>query len=679
MRKLYYFVVFALFLPLVSAQAPIAIENNPISIFLIIPGIIILLLLIVLLVATFKQQMTLFFIKAMSFKRLFNRIRSKGEVRKIEAGKEESVGISHEAFDNYMMKLSSIEKQMSSSSADDSFKSFSSVAKDFFANVVGANHAYTDEEIALHLEKKRKTLLEFSEKLSQMKYSGYKPSDEELVQLMNQFKSMVSAQVKHEKGSAKMQVSSSNLIAKIVDEDKKIFDSIKEYVDYLRHEDKKEQILDMLVDQQKVLKHNIGKAKRAYDDILKLYVQLSPEERKRLYPDLVQFYNNVNSMLFSSLYSKKSKEELAYFTKELEKLSEITQSPSALKHLVKIPASLPKVKTEPAKKSEVSKRQEIAKSHSGAFEIKLRIPRWSFPRFSIPKLKIPDVSVPGIKPQAHKERQVMAPKRDMPEPPRPERQEPIELPELKLTGLPHKPVEQVNNPLIMGMFKKMPLLQQQVGAQKGELSKDERGDILRSSVKIEQPKVAGIKEYAFPKGRAIQVPVLPKVQMQADLRPKMISDRVKVQQDLQDLQKIKYAIKEKQVVKPKPTVLQSEEEKIIGKINKMMEIVPGEIEQIDNFAEIRKVIVRAESQLAQKDYSTAEITYECIKPLFVALSERDKKIVYPELFDFNRKLAAALAVRKIMKDSVKVKPNEALLDEEQMLIQKIDQLKSSIS
>ena len=97
----------------------------------------------------------------------------------------------------------------------------------------------------------------------------------------------------------------------------------KQYVGFLGGESRKMQIESLLDDEQEILKRNIGSMKRTYNRILRMYVQLSPNEKAAVYPQLVEFYKNANKAIFSSVYGEKSKKELEYFVKELQRLKEM--------------------------------------------------------------------------------------------------------------------------------------------------------------------------------------------------------------------------------------------------------------------------------------------------------------------------------------------------------------------
>ena len=641
MRRLSILFVVLLILPFVIAQEPIDLEQNPISIYLIIPAIFIFLLLLVLVVATFRQDITLAIVRLMSFKRLFSRI---GAGKRHEPVKSAAAGISRDAVLVYMSKINNIEKGISSAAPDEAFKDFTGVTKDFFADLIGANHSYTDEEIAVHLEKKRKALVAFSEKLSKMKYGGYQPTREEILLLINEFKALMSSQAIKDKMSSVTAKSSQNLIARIVEEDKKIFENIRQYVDLLKTEDKKQQINEMLSTEEKTLRRNISEAKKVYDDILKLYVQLSPAEKKLLYPKLLHFYDNVNKMIFSSLYGKKTKEELAYFSKELAKLKEMPEQRSILRKLTEIPAKLPKIR--PPEPPQATRRVPMVgagKDNSGVFEIRLRIPTFglhkphhdaSTHKASDVKAKLPELKIPKAKPVK------------------------VELPEsLELPKLPK--AKKVEKPVSLAVEAEFP-------------------EASESIIKVyldKGKKISPVLEKDLPR------PPLPPITEKKDFVSKpaksLFVRKENKQEELHDLEAIRSVVQEhpRQILQgPKKT---NEERFIIDRISKMIESMPLAVKET-SMALIRSDLKKAERQLSEGMLSDAEVTYEGIKPKFMSLSEGDKNYIYPEIVEFYKRLRVAIDTRQVRAE-VKVKPNASLSEEEKKLLEMLENLKSSIS
>lgn len=637
MRRPYILFAVLLILPFVAAQEPISLEQNPISIYLIIPAIVIFLILLVLVVATFRQDITMAIVRLMSFKRLFSRI---GAGRHHEPVKAAATGISRDAVVGYMSKINNIEKEMSRAAPEEAFKNFTGVTKDFFTDLVGANHSYTDEEIAAHLEKKRKALVAFSDKISKMKYGGYQPTREETLLLINEFKALMSSQVMREKGAAVKTKSSQNLIARIIEEDKNIFNSIKQYVDLLRTEDKKQQINEMLSEEESMLRSNIAKAKKVYDDILKLYVQLSPDEKKVLYPKLLHFYDNVNKMIFSSLYGKKTKEELAYFSKELAKLKEMPEQEFILRKLTEIPAKLPKIK--PPEPPRVRPNRvpmvEAGKDNSGVFEIRLRIPAFGLNRphthdVNTHKARLPELRMPKVKPMK------------------------VELPEsLELPKLP-KVVKKVEQPVSLAV-------------------EAEFTEPFESVIKVYAgKKISPMPETELPK------PPLPPITEKKEflVKPAKAVHKGTRQEELHELETIRSVVQEhsRQALSgPKKT---NEERMIIDRIGRMMESMPLDVEvEESNTAFVRLDLKKAEKQLSEGMLSDAEVTYEGIKPKFMRLSEEEKKAIYPEIVGFYKRLRVAIDTMQVRAE-VKVKQDASLSEEERKLIEMLENLKSSIS
>ena len=123
-----------------------------------------------------------------------------------------------------------------------------------------------------------------------------------------------------------------------------------------------------------------------------------------------------------------------------------------------------------------------------------------------------------------------------------------------------------------------------------------------------------------------------------------------------------------------------EEKMIVGKINRLMESMPVSVEAVDHVKSIRADLRGAGKQLSEGMLSEAEVTYERIKPRFMRLSEDEKRVIYPDIIEFYKRLRVAIDMMKVhIEVKAKVKADASLVDEEQKLLEMLENLKSSIS
>lgn len=266
-------------------------------------------------------------------------------VKKAEIKEEEA----KRDLTGFAAKVDALEKKIEKSKdADEMLKEFGPMVKDFLAALLNIHYEFTDAEIVEVLEKKKKHLVDFAQKISDMKFSGKKVSRKELEAGVKEFKSIVHKYV--ETGWKPKRVAK-GVIERLAEQDKRILTNVRQYVDFLKHENRKKQIESLLSDEQEILKRNIRSMKQTYNRVLKMYVQLTPNDKAVVYPQLVEFYNNANKAIFSSVYGKKSRKELEYFVKELKRLKEMPKREPWLlrmKHKISMPKA-PEVKAPAAK------------------------------------------------------------------------------------------------------------------------------------------------------------------------------------------------------------------------------------------------------------------------------------------------------------------------------------------
>lgn len=375
--------LFAIMLSILALPAlalDINIAGKPYPAFIFIPlALIVLVWLIIFLRWLFKhfKSIALFFYNIGKFvsnfgiklgvKRLKEELKGKeaaeGEVQKV--GKKEEAVEATRDLTPFVEKINAIEKKLAKSKdAEAIFKELSPIIKDFFKALLSIHYEFTDEEMVSVLEKKKKHLVDFAQRISELKFSGKKITEAQAEALIKEFKGIIHKYV--ETGWKPKRVAK-GVVERLAEQDKKILNNVKQYIGFLSGESRKRQIEGLLEDEQEILTRNISSMKRTYNRILRMYVQLTPNEKAAVYPQLIAFYKNANKAIFSSVYGEKSKKELEYFVKELQRLKEMPKhepwlarfaaSFSAAKTAVKERASRKKeaVKEKPSKELEVPK------------------------------------------------------------------------------------------------------------------------------------------------------------------------------------------------------------------------------------------------------------------------------------------------------------------------------------
>ncbi|MFA5887661.1 MAG: hypothetical protein WC852_03040, partial [Candidatus Nanoarchaeia archaeon] len=321
----------------IASALDITIAGKPYPAFLFIP---LALILFVWLAVMFKwlfkhfSRIALFFyniakfVSAFGFRMGITRLKEKIKQKPLD--EEVEVKVSSKEIPKeeatrdltpFIEKISALERKLEHSKEPDAiFKELTPLIKDFFKALLNIHYEFTDDEMVDVLEKKKKHLVEFAEKISELKYSGKKLSAKEIQELVKEFKGIVHKYV--ETGWKPKRIAK-GVVERLAEQDKKIFDNVKQYVGFLGGESRKMQIESLLDDEQEILKRNIGSMKRTYNRILRMYVQLSPNEKAVIYPQLIEFYKNANKAIFSSVYGEKSRKELEYFVKELQRLKEM--------------------------------------------------------------------------------------------------------------------------------------------------------------------------------------------------------------------------------------------------------------------------------------------------------------------------------------------------------------------
>ncbi|MEA3378064.1 MAG: hypothetical protein U9Q69_00335 [Nanoarchaeota archaeon] len=327
MKKGFWIFGLILALPLVYAQE-IMIGEKTYPLIILIPLLIVVGIWLIILLIYFKNNFHKFSLILFNFRKFLQKaglwklpqfikeIKKQEEEKPKEEKKEEEEV--KKDLTLHVDKISKFENNLPKLKDKEAFKTFNSISKDFFSDLLGMNYEFTDQELIDELQKKRKSLVNFASKLAHLKYSGHEISKKEIIALLDEFKDIVKTHAK--KSHKQKSITPKSLKEKLIEQDKKIFENIKDYIKFLKKENRRQQIQDLLDEERVILKENIRTIKRTYNKILDYYVQLSPRDRAKIYPELMEFYHNINKAIFSSIYGERSKKELEYFKNELERI-----------------------------------------------------------------------------------------------------------------------------------------------------------------------------------------------------------------------------------------------------------------------------------------------------------------------------------------------------------------------
>ncbi|MBU2589688.1 MAG: hypothetical protein KKF52_01405 [Nanoarchaeota archaeon] len=477
----------------------------------------------------------------------------------------------------FLEKVALIENQLPKSKEDLVFKNLAEVIKSFFATLLNLQHQFTESELQEILEKKKKGLVEFTQKLAELKYSGQPLTKQELKDLIDEFKQIVQHYVKAGWKPGKEKITA---MEKIVTQDKKILTNIKGYIDFLKQESRKSEIESLLEEESKVLSKNIRLIKKRYNKMLKLYVQLSPREKSVVYPQLIDFYNRINKSLFSTVYSKKSKEELEYFTKKLDKLKSAPKKESFLLKLKKAFAPKEKVVQIPIKGKKL-------------------------------KVKIPVSKEQLLVPKQHKESFF---KKLFQEKPR----------QVKIPKVKQKKVD----------IKKSKEVKDSLGHKFTKLFKKEQVPIKKLSKVIlpEPPKEIKLKEIPAPKpSKPLPsmeplfkklVHVFHREQPSRSLRVKEEKIREKLEKQMLQKKQVELDVKK----------IPSEEQHVIEQLDKLIQ--QPKIEKVDYLSKIRQDIDDGRKYLRADNLEAAEKVYDEIRVYFATLEPEDREKIYNRILKY---------------------------------------------
>lgn len=218
----------------------------------------------------------------------------------------------------YLGELKKFRRGLHEMQVEQAFNALSGITRDFFKELLDLHYEFTYDELELELRKrnKRQELVDISKEISEMKYSGKRITKQELEAFAGKVEQLVKKeQLRKEEAGLK--------VSKAMAKDRKGFFSKISQIE--TEKNRKKHLLELMGQEEEALKKDMEIAKNIYHRILSSYYKLPAKDRKEIYHKLTGFYQQVNKMLFSSFYSKKSKKQLEYFTKKLDELQKQAQ------------------------------------------------------------------------------------------------------------------------------------------------------------------------------------------------------------------------------------------------------------------------------------------------------------------------------------------------------------------
>lgn len=353
-RYLLVFCLLTLFAPKIADAADITIGKYKYPSIIVIPItsiIVSMLILLILIFRVWKRKGGAVFENILDKLKVdVKRVKRIKKIEKEDKKKEES----------YLTEIKRLKRHLPTLESEKAFGILSNITKNFFKELLGLNYEFTYNELARELKNKgkRKELIDICQRLSEFKYSGSKISKEELGIFADELESFFRKE-KRRKEEQELGVS------KAFQHRKGFFGdlayTIKAVKESRTEDARKKKIFELMKEEEDALKTDMEIAKNIYHKILASYYKLPPKEKKEVYERLNKFYNEINSMLFSSFYSEKSKKQLEYFASKLAQIKEETEKVSGREMHEKMHEKIAEKEAKPHEKKvlKVEPRTEI--------------------------------------------------------------------------------------------------------------------------------------------------------------------------------------------------------------------------------------------------------------------------------------------------------------------------------
>jgi len=286
-------------LPIVSAQSTVKVFNKEFQLIIFIPLVLItiaILFLIILYIVDYSKRLKE--IKESLkidnfFSLIFNVLRHKKD-------KEDKKDV----FD-LRKQLSILENKLSKIEPWEILKELTLLQKEFYKHNLNIKPNTSTTELKTILKKDHLDVIEFSEKLSELKYSGSKITKDNARELLSLFGSVIK---KHsigisiekdegEKSRRKLKKVSNKLFVNARENIKGIknsFTALKNYFHRLTIKSKKQKILGIIKQGKDMLYSGSPSAKNMYIKALLSYYKLRLQEEKEIHSKLQDFHDELN-------------------------------------------------------------------------------------------------------------------------------------------------------------------------------------------------------------------------------------------------------------------------------------------------------------------------------------------------------------------------------------------------
>jgi len=212
---------------------------------------------------------------------------------------------------DYEKEVGNIRKGIKRHSPMVSFEKIAKLSRDFFKEYLGIEYEATYEELEEKLRERNKKMADFVRDISFIKYKGKNITRGDVRKLLNDFEKFVT-----KKRKKKIGVTKKGILQRIIEEDKKILLAIKDLIEGAKEKDKLNRLNKLLIEERIILARDFRKVKSAYRKILRLYSRLNEEEKKKIFPKIIEFYKFIS---VHPMITEKQRKDLEVFMKKISK------------------------------------------------------------------------------------------------------------------------------------------------------------------------------------------------------------------------------------------------------------------------------------------------------------------------------------------------------------------------
>ncbi|MBU2634085.1 MAG: hypothetical protein KJ674_02465 [Nanoarchaeota archaeon] len=198
-----------------------------------------------------------------------------------------------------------LQEKLSKLPTKDILNEITSITKDFYKHNLNITSTLTGAELKSTLKENQTDVLEFSEKLSELKYSGKEITKENVKELFNNLNLLIKTHTPHNKLKEEDEIKTKKKLKRArrqlsknfkhnINNIKNDFSSIKNYFHKLTLKSKKQKIFLLIKQGKKLLDQNTPSAKNFYIKALLSYYKLRLQEEKEIYSKLEDFHEELN-------------------------------------------------------------------------------------------------------------------------------------------------------------------------------------------------------------------------------------------------------------------------------------------------------------------------------------------------------------------------------------------------